>query len=125
MPQIDRGAAYEMIRHLIGGAAIQNADVIATLCPMCQLNLDMYQKEMNRYFGMKYHIPVLYITQLMGLAFGMAPDELGIGSGFVSARSALAKIGTEIPDDEVKPKRKIQNDEGLPMPVMPNGKKER
>jgi heterodisulfide reductase subunit B len=120
MPQIDRGAAYEMIRHLVGGAVDRGADVIATLCPMCQLNLDMYQKEMDRYFGEKYNIPVLYITQLMGLAFGISPDELGIGSEFINARSALAKIGTDLPADEEKPKRKIKNDEGLPMPLMPN-----
>ncbi|MGD8458668.1 MAG: CoB--CoM heterodisulfide reductase iron-sulfur subunit B family protein [Anaerolineales bacterium] len=125
MPQIDRDTAYELIRHLVGGAENQDADVIATLCPMCQLNLDMYQKEVNRYFGTKFKIPVLYITQLMGLAFGLAPDDLGIGSEFVSARDALAKIGTELPDDEVKLKRKTTKNEGLPMPVMPNEKKER
>lgn len=125
MPQIDCSTAYEMIRHLIGGAADQDADVIATLCPMCQLNLDMFQKEMNRYFGTKYNVPVLYITQLMGLAFGMSPDELGIGSEFIDARSALEKIGVAIPEGEEKPKRKIKKDEGLPMPVMPNEKKER
>jgi heterodisulfide reductase subunit B len=124
MPQIDRGTAYEMIRHLIGGAADQDADVIVTLCPMCQLNLDMYQKEMNKYFGKKYSIPVLYVTQLMGLAFGVTPDELGIGSEFISARSALTAIGTELPEEEVKPKQK-KNKEGLPMPKMPNEVKER
>lgn len=125
MPQIDRDTAYEMIRHLVGGASIENADVIATLCPMCQLNLDMYQKEVNRYFGTKYKIPVLYITQLMGLAFGKSPGELGIGSEFISARSALAKIGSDLPDDEVKPTRKTPKEEGLPMPIMPDKKKER
>jgi heterodisulfide reductase subunit B len=113
-----------MIRHLIGGAADQHADVIATLCPMCQLNLDMYQKEMNKFFGKKYNIPVLYFTQLMGLAFGFVPDELGIGSEFMSARDALAKIGTDLPEEEVKSTRK-KKQEGLPMPSMPNEVKER
>jgi len=125
MPQIDCGTAYEMIRYLIRGAADQGADVIAALCPMCQLNLDMYQKEMDRYFGEKYSIPVLYITQLIGLAFGISPDELGIGSEFVDANSALAKIGTDLPADDEKSRRKIKKDEGLPMPVMPSEEKER
>jgi heterodisulfide reductase subunit B len=124
MPQIDRSTAYEMIRHLIGGAADQHADVIATLCPMCQLNLDMYQKEMNKFFGKKYNIPVLYFTQLIGLAFGVSPSELGIGSEFMSARDALAKIGTDLPEEEVKSTRK-KKQEGLPMPSMPNEVKER
>jgi heterodisulfide reductase subunit B len=117
MPQIDRSSAYEMIRRLIAGAADQNADVIATLCPMCQLNLDMYQNEMNKFFRKRYKVPVLYVTQLMGLAFGFDVDEVGIGSEFVEARSALEKIGTEIPVEGGKSKKKTKN-EGLPMPTM-------
>jgi len=124
MPQIDRGTAYEMIRHLINGAAEQSADVIATLCPMCQLNLDMYQKEMNKYFRKQYSIPVLYITQLMGLAFGANPDELGIGSEFINPRAALERVGTDFPEEELRPKQKKKN-EGLPMPTMPSEVKER
>ena len=112
-----------MIRHLVGGAADQDADMIVTLCPMCQLNLDMYQKEMNKFFGKKYNIPVLYVTQLIGLALGESPEDLGIGSEFISAKSALTKIGAELPEEEVKPKKKKK--EGLPMPTMPNEVKER
>jgi heterodisulfide reductase subunit B len=117
MPQIDRGSAYEMIRRLVAGAADQNADVIATLCPMCQLNLDMYQNEMNRFFRKRYQVPVLYVTQLIGLAYGYSADELGIGSEFVKARQALEKIGTESPAESGKQKKKSKR-EGLPMPKM-------
>ena len=42
-------------------------------------------------------MPVLFFTQLMGLAFGKEPDELGIGVELVSSREALANIGVEVP----------------------------
>ncbi len=116
MPQIDRGSAYEMIRRIIAGAADQDADVIATLCPMCQLNLDMYQNEMNRFFRKHYQVPVLYMTQLIGLAYGFNIDELGIGSEFIKALPALEKIGTEPHKVIGKPENK--KSEGLPMPKM-------
>jgi heterodisulfide reductase subunit B len=82
---------------------------------MCQMNVDAYQDEMNRHFDTDYHMPVLFFTQLMGLAFGREPGELGIGSELVSSRNALANIGVEVPIEQetARPRKK---DEGLPMP---------
>ena len=71
--------------------------MMVTVCPMCQMNLDAYQDETNHFFGTDYHMPVLFFTQLMGLAFGKEPDELGIGVELVSSREALANIGVEVP----------------------------
>lgn len=121
MTQISPSVAYELIRRLIRAASDYGADVMVTLCPMCQLNLDAYQGDMNRHFGTNYHMPVLYFTQLMGLAFGHDPDALGLGKEFVSSRAAMAKIGVDIPEEEVeatKPRRK-KDDPSLPMPEMP------
>jgi heterodisulfide reductase subunit B len=122
MTQISPPVAYELIRRLIHAAAERGADVIVTLCPMCQLNLDAYQGDMNKYFNTDYHIPVLYFTQLMGLAFGHHPDELGLGKEFVSSRAAMAKIGIDIPVEEPdapkRPRRK-KDDPSLPLPAMP------
>ena len=77
--------------------ALEKADVIVTLCPMCQLNLDAYQSQVNRHFKTDYHIPVLYFTQMIGLALGISPDALGIGSEFVSAGEALATLPPIVP----------------------------
>jgi heterodisulfide reductase subunit B len=88
---------------------------------MCQLNLDVYQGDMNDHFDTDFHMPCLYFTQLMGLAFGHSPEELGIGKEFVDARDALAKIGVEVPVAEDRPKRKPRkrkDDKSLPMPRM-------
>ncbi|MBP7964105.1 MAG: CoB--CoM heterodisulfide reductase iron-sulfur subunit B family protein [Caldilineaceae bacterium] len=118
MTQISEPVALELIRRLLKNAADYEADVIVTLCPMCQLNLDGYQEAVNRHFGTDYQIPILYFTQLMGLAFGVAANKLGFGKEFVSAGPALAKIGSEPPS---KPKQAKRSKEALPLPVRPGG----
>lgn len=121
MTQISPDVAYELLHRLISGADRYEADMMVTLCPMCQLNLDAYQADMNSHMGTDYHMPCLYFTQLMGLAFGHDPKELGIGKEFVDPGPALAKIGVAVPEDEEKQARKPRRrkkDEGLPMPRM-------
>lgn len=128
MTQINQASAYELIRRLIHGAAEYHADIMVTLCPMCQLNLDAYQSEMNRYFRTNYHVPIIYFTQLMGLAFGLEAEALGLGKEFVDPRPALSRIGIELPAAEpetvtvVEQPRRKKKDSGLPMPRMPGSK---
>lgn len=119
MTVIGPDVAFGLIRRLIHGAREAGADLVATLCPMCQLNLDAYQVEMNKHFHSDYHVPVLYFTQLMGLAFGKPPGELGIGKEFVAAAPALARIQAEAPKvAEAKRKRRPKPGDALPMPGM-------
>jgi heterodisulfide reductase subunit B len=113
MTQISEGTAFELIRRLLHNADEYQADMIVTLCPMCQFNLDVFQGQVNRSFGTDFDIPVLFFTQLMGLAFGLQPEALGIGSEMVSAKDALAKIGQE---QEAPPKPKRRDKQALPMP---------
>lgn len=117
MTQISEDTGFELIRRLIKSAVDSGADAIVTLCPMCQLNLDGFQAAMNRHFGTSYRMPVLYFTQMIGLAMGMTPRSLGIGQSLVSAADALAKIGTEPPEEEKRPARRRRDDKSLPMPV--------
>ena len=70
---------------------------MVTICPMCQLNIDGYQIEMNDFFGTNYHMPILFFTQLMGLAFGIDPKELGFGLLLISARNVLDTLGVKAP----------------------------
>jgi heterodisulfide reductase subunit B len=116
MTQISEKVALDLIHRLLRNAADYGADAIVAICPMCQLNLDAYQENVNKAFGTNYNIPILYFTQLMGLAFGLNPDELGFGKEFIDAAPALAKIGVEPP----KPTPKAKADKNaLPMPIMP------
>jgi heterodisulfide reductase subunit B len=120
MTQIGPEVAYELLRRLIHAADQYHADMMVTLCPMCQLNLDAYQHEMNRHFKTNYHMPVMFFTQLIGLALGIEPVKLGFGREIVDARSALSKIGVELPEPEApKAQPKRPKKVGLPMPSMP------
>ena len=116
MTQISDEIALNMINHLLKNAADYQADVIVTICPMCQLNLDAYQKDVNRALGTNYNIPILYFTQLIGLALGLSADALGFGKEIIDAAPALAKIGVEPPK---QPKKQRPSKEALPMPIMP------
>ncbi len=89
----NREAALSMVRNLLENAVRSGAALIATACPLCQVNLECYQRQINSDFGTSYAVPVLYFTQLVGLALGIAPDRLGIGSELVSATPALAAVG--------------------------------
>jgi heterodisulfide reductase subunit B len=68
---------------LLKEAQKRGCDVIATACPLCQFNLECYQSKMNVYFKDSVKVPVAYFTQLMGIAFGLSPRQLGIQRLFV------------------------------------------
>jgi heterodisulfide reductase subunit B len=122
MTQIGPETAFELIRRLIADADDRGAVLMATVCPMCQMNIDAYQNEMNHYFGTNYHMPILFFTQLMGIPFGLDPKDLGFGRELVNAGPAMSRIGIETPPSEappVQPRRK--KPAGLPMPGMPSG----
>jgi heterodisulfide reductase subunit B len=92
MTQISENVALGLIQRLLKNAVDYDADAIATVCPMCQLNLDAYQDAVNKRYGTNYRLPILYFTQLMGIAFGMPPTELGFGKEIVDAKPVLDKI---------------------------------
>lgn len=123
MTQIGPETAFELIRRLVADADNRGAHLMASVCPMCQMNIDAYQGEMNHFFETDYHMPILFFTQLMGLAFGKEPKELGIGTELVSSHDALANIGVEVPVPQ-EPARPRRKDESLPMPHRLNKREE-
>lgn len=116
MTQIGPETAFELIRRLVASAEEQQADIMVAVCPMCQMNLDAYQGEANRFFGTNHQMPIVFFTQLIGLAFGIAPEKLGFGMELTSAKKALEKIGTAIPEPAKTPPVPHRKSEGLPMP---------
>jgi len=67
------------------------ADCIAVSCPMCQANLDLRQPDINKQTGKNHHLPIVYITQLVGLSLGLRPEELGFEKLMVPAATVLEK----------------------------------
>ncbi len=68
------------------------ADAIAVACPLCHANLDLRQPQISRILGIEYKIPVLYFTQLLGLAFGLSAESLGLDKHIVDAAPLLAEL---------------------------------
>jgi len=124
MTQISPDTGLELIRRLVDGADRLEADMLVTVCPMCQMNVDLYQAEMNHRFGTSHHMPILFFTQLMGLAFGAEPKAVGIGTEIVSARYALNQMKVrafESPAEEAAAppaRRPSRRSAALPMPRM-------
>jgi len=91
----NRVAALNMVHILLQSAEKNGADVIATACPMCQVNLECYQNAVNEEFGTNFHLPILYFTQLIGIALGISPKKLGFGIEMVSAKPIFKKLLTK------------------------------
>ena len=94
MTQISEPQAFELIRRLLQSAAEYHADVILCMCPMCQLNLDAYQSRVNSFFGTNFKIPILFFTQMLGVAFGLEPKKLGFGKEIVTAPAVLQGVAS-------------------------------
>ena len=113
MTQIGTDVAMGILRRLVDLADRLGADAMVVPCPMCQLNLDVYQSYVNKAFGTNYRMPVVYFTQMMGLAFGMDPAELKFEESVVPVKPMLEKWRTPAPS--VK-KRRMRDKRELPMP---------
>lgn len=87
----EQDIALGLIHKLLDNAISNGADCIVTVCPFCHLNLDAYQGVVNRKFKTNFHLPVLFFTQLMGIAFGIESKELGLRENIVLTEKALAR----------------------------------
>jgi heterodisulfide reductase subunit B2 len=74
----------ELSQRILEDAKLHGANCIVTACPMCHVNLDMKQHDIERRFGIRYAMPVYYLTDLVGLALGISREELGIDRHFVN-----------------------------------------
>jgi len=77
---------------ILEGAKSVGADAIAVACPMCHANLDTRQEEIEKEYQTTYHLPILYFTQLMGLAFGIPEEKLLLRSHLVDTEDVLEKV---------------------------------
>jgi succinate dehydrogenase / fumarate reductase, cytochrome b subunit len=85
--------SFKMAGGHIQEAIAAGADCIVTPCPLCHLNLDSRQPEVAQVVNEKLGLPVLHLPQLVALALGVSPKELGLDRHVVSTRSVLEKLG--------------------------------
>jgi heterodisulfide reductase subunit B len=83
-------ACLELLHKILKSAVSNGANCVATVCAFCQLNLDLYQSWVNRKFKTNINIPILFFTQLMGVALGLGYEELGLERGIVPTKKVLA-----------------------------------
>lgn len=84
--------SLEMLEHKLDCICKAGVDCIVNACPFCHLQFDRGQIAVNEKFGTDYSIPVLHYSQLLGLALGFSPDQLGIEQNAVQNIEFLAKI---------------------------------
>lgn len=77
---------------IIGMASDSGAECMAVACPMCQINLDMRQDDIAKATGRRYNMPIMYITQLMGLCLGLSKRELGLNRLIHSPEEIITRI---------------------------------
>jgi len=88
----EEALALELTSKLLESAASNGAECLVTVCPLCQTNLDAYQSRVNRKFKTNYKLPVLFYTQLMGIAFGIDGKTLGLNTNIVSPNQVMDRV---------------------------------
>jgi len=84
---------HELSHMIIQGAKKAGADCIVVACPMCHSNLDMQQSKVKEKYGDQDDMPILYFTQLIGLAMGLSPAEMMLDRHFVDPMPLLREKG--------------------------------
>jgi heterodisulfide reductase subunit B2 len=87
VPETD--LVLDLIDEILAAAVRAGAEAVVVACPLCQVNLDSRQADIRRRGGTDYRLPIIYFTQMMGLAFGFSPRALGMDRLLVSPRPRL------------------------------------
>lgn len=85
LPTARGEVGIQMVTNLLQMAQTAGAEAIVCACPLCFVNLDMRQSEIQN------KIPIFYFTELMGIAFGEQPAKVGADKHFVDPQPVLAK----------------------------------
>lgn len=88
---IRKDVALRLCRNILLCAQQYDAQCVAVTCPLCQMNLDAFQSAVNKTYGTSFNLPIVYFTQLMGVAFGLDSKGLGLNECIVPAKQVTAK----------------------------------
>ena len=73
------------IKKIIESAYDHGAEMVVTPCPVCQMNVEVYQDQINKKHGTKFKMPVVYYSQLMTVAYGGTAKEAGLDGNIIRA----------------------------------------
>ena len=89
---VDENITFQMASEKLDHVKKMAADAINLVCPMCNLILDRNQRVIERRLNKNYGIPILFYPQILGLALGIDPEELGFSLNRVRTSELLSKI---------------------------------
>ncbi len=86
-------AGLQMTKAVLDDAKKNGAECVVCACPLCATNLDMRQVQIGNSAGIKYDLPIFYFTELLGIAIGLGPKEVGLKHHFVDPMPLLERKG--------------------------------
>ena len=89
---IDEQVSLAMAQRKLDHVRAQQADAIVLICPFCNVMYESNQRKIEKVFQKEYKLPVLFYPQLLGLALGMAPEELGFNMNRIKPNELLKKV---------------------------------
>jgi len=87
-------AAAKMAGNYLKDAKAHGADSMVTACPLCHISLDTFQPQAEAAIGESLELPTFHLAQLVGLALGLQPKELGLSRHIVSPQKVLEKLSS-------------------------------
>ncbi|WP_304299742.1 heterodisulfide reductase-related iron-sulfur binding cluster, partial [Chromatium okenii] len=85
--------SQEMVKGIIEAAYDHGADLIVTPCPVCQMNAEVYQEQINATYGTNFKMPVVYYSTLMAIAFGRSAQDAALTGQVIPAEKLAAIAG--------------------------------
>jgi heterodisulfide reductase subunit B len=89
---IDEQVSLAMAQRKLDHVRAQQADAIVLICPFCNVMYESNQRKIEKVFQKEYKLPILFYPQLLGLALGMAPEELGLNMNRIKPNELLKKV---------------------------------
>jgi heterodisulfide reductase subunit B len=93
---VEEGIALKMAKDKLDNVTKNKVDALVTICPFCSIMYEDNQKKIESKFNVEYNLPVLYYPQVLGLALGVDPKQLGFRLNKVKTINMLGKIGVEL-----------------------------
>jgi len=90
---VDEKLALSVTKKKLDTLVEAKADALCLVCPFCSVMYDGNQKSIEAEFNATYNLPVLYLTQVLGLAMGFDTKELGLNMNVVKTKELVARIG--------------------------------
>jgi len=88
----DKRLSLILLKNKLESIKKSGAECIVVVCPACYQQFDFNQREVNKEFNTDYNFPIFYLTELVALAFGIKPDEIGLKFHRVKVNEVLKKL---------------------------------